>query len=150
MTRAPSPHPRAYTLVEALVASSLLAIGIAAAASMSLALVTQEEISERADRAANYLANAVALCQADCSIDLLPPEPVVKSITIADYTAASSSLDSVPATRVTMEWYSSPAKADSTLSGSGTYSWTGGRQGTVRTASVELLRRNSPSTLAAP
>ena len=49
-----NPHRKAYTLIEALVASSILLIGIAAAASMSLSFVTQEEITERAARAFNF------------------------------------------------------------------------------------------------
>lgn len=52
-----------YTIIEALVASSVLLIGIAAAASMSLQLVTQEEINERANRTFNYIDNAVRLVQ---------------------------------------------------------------------------------------
>ena len=61
MKRLSVTHPlsrlRAYTLIEALVASSILAIGMGAASSMSLALITQEQITERSEKAIAYLEN---------------------------------------------------------------------------------------------
>jgi type II secretory pathway pseudopilin PulG len=145
------PHsPRlshAYTLIEALVASSILVIGIGAAASMSLAFVTQEEISERANKAFSHLDNAVALYQAGVPTSqipgLLPPEPVVTSLTFTDRTITATNLGAIPSTLITVTWTSTGATDDA-----GTARWTGGVQDTTRTASVEAIRTNP--TLAAP
>ena len=74
----------AYTLVEALVGSAVLMIGISAAASLSLSLITQEEINERSVRALNYQDSAAMLIQLGVPSNqiagLLPDEPVVNSI----------------------------------------------------------------------
>lgn len=138
---------RAYTLIETLVASSILMIGIGAAASMSLAFITQEEISERAARAFTHLENAVALYQAGVPAtqipDLLPPEPVVVSLTFSDRSLVSTHLGPIPSSLVTVTWTSNGAAA-----GAGLSKWTGGAQNTTRSASVEVIRTNP--TLAAP
>ncbi len=52
---------RGYTLVEAMVAISLLMLAVAAAAALSMTLVNQEEINARAARALNWHENAVRL-----------------------------------------------------------------------------------------
>lgn len=138
---------RAYTLIEALVASSILMVGVSAAASMSLSFVTQEEIGERAVRAYNHLDNAVALYQSGMNPAeipaLLPPEPVVTSLTFANRTLAATNLGDVPSVLVTVTWKSSGATATA-----GVDRWTGGDPGTTRTASVEVVRADR--TLASP
>jgi hypothetical protein len=138
---------RAYTLIEALVASSVLIIGIGAAASMSLAFVTQEEISERANKAFSHLDNAVALHQAGIPNaripGLLPPEPVVTSLTFTDRTITATNLGTIPSTLITVTW-----TANGSTASAGVSRWTGGVQNTTRTASVEVIRTNP--TLAAP
>jgi Tfp pilus assembly protein PilV len=137
----------AYTLIEALVASSVLVIGIGAAASMSLAFVTQEEISERASKAFSHLDNAVALYQAGVPNSrisaLLPPEPVVTSLTFTDRTIQATNLGAIPSTLITVTW-----TANGSTASSGVSRWTGGVQSTTRSASVEVVRTNP--TLAAP
>lgn len=138
---------RAYTMIEALVASSVLLIGISAAASMSLSFITQEEIAERSARAFNHLENAVALCEAgvDPSLipSLLPPQPVVTSLTFTSGTRNATNLGNVPTTVIQIEWKASDASAASTST-----NWTSGDRDGRRTASVELLR--TTPTLAAP
>lgn len=138
---------RAYTLIEALVASSILMIGIGAAASMSLAFITQEEISERANRAFGYLENAVTLYQAGVPNaripGLLPPDPVVTSLTFTDRTINATNLGNVPSTLITVTW-----SANASTASAGVSRWTGGAQNATRTASVEVIRTNP--TLAAP
>jgi hypothetical protein len=138
---------RAYTLIEALVASSVLIIGIGAAASMSLAFVTQEEISERANKAFSHLDNAVALHQAGIPNTripgLLPPEPVVTSLTFTDRTIQATNLGMIPSTLITVTW-----TANGSTASAGVSRWTGGVQNATRTASVEIIRTNP--TLAAP
>lgn len=52
-----------YTLVEVLVASSILALGISAACVLSLAMVTQEEMTHRMERSISLHENAVRLYQ---------------------------------------------------------------------------------------
>jgi prepilin-type N-terminal cleavage/methylation domain-containing protein len=56
-------HPRGYTLVEVLIASSILAMGISAACALSLAMVTQEEMTHRLERSVNLHENAARLYQ---------------------------------------------------------------------------------------
>ena len=138
---------RAYTLIEALVASSILMIGVGAAASMSLAFVTQEEITERAERAFSHLENAAALYR--CGVDpasipsLLPPNPVVTSLTFTNGTLNATNLGAVPSVVISVTWKSSGAEATSGVS-----RWTGGRQDSTRTASVEVIRTDR--TIPAP
>jgi type II secretory pathway component PulJ len=154
-TMTPSPpslhrqgvNRRGYTLIEALVASSILMIGIAAASSMSLSFITQEEISERAAKAYNHLDNAVALYETGLSpaeiAELLPHADPVTSVTFANLTLAATNLGNVPAAQVTVTWNSTGA-----TSSSGTARWTGGTPGTTRSASVEIVRSNR--TLESP
>ncbi len=138
---------RAYTMIEALVASSVLLIGISAAASMSLAFVTQEETAERSARAFNHLENAVSLCQAGVDpatiTSLLPPQPIVTSLTFTNSSRDAGTLTNLPTVVIQMEW-----KANDASSTSGTTRWTGGDRDARRTASVEVLR--TAPVLAAP
>lgn len=149
MKNTPHGHfpARAYTLIEALVASSVLLIGISAAASMSLAFVTQEEVAERSTRAFNYLENAVALTQAGVPTgsiaSLLPSEPVVTSLTFTAGSRGATNLGNVPTVVVGIEW----KPADATAA-SGVSRWTSGDRDARRTASVEVLL--AQPTLAAP
>jgi len=139
MRRITPIRSRAYTLIEALVASSILLIGIAAAASMSLSFVTQEEITERSARAISYLENASALYQAGVDPSritaLLPADPIVISLTFTDSNLNVTNLGTVPATLVSVTYRSTGA----TESGS-TQRWTGGHKDATRTISVELIR----------
>jgi len=140
---------RAYTLIEALVASSILLIGIAAAGSMSLALVTQEEINERSLVAVNYLDNASTLYH--LGVDpglipaLLPDEPIVESLTSSERTVAVGGLGDVPVTTLTLTYR--PA-APSGTPGAGI--WTGGDDDITRTIEVELVRAGSHLTESLP
>lgn len=54
---------RGYTIVEAMVAVSILMLGVAAAAALSMTMVTQEDINARVSRAVNWQENAVRLYQ---------------------------------------------------------------------------------------
>ncbi|MEQ1840264.1 MAG: prepilin-type N-terminal cleavage/methylation domain-containing protein [Verrucomicrobiales bacterium] len=138
---------KAYTLIEALVASSILLLGIAAAASMSLSFVTQEEITERAARAFNYLDNAVALYQSGVDKNsiaaLLPAEPVVTALTITDSTINATNLGTLPSAVISVTYKSTSASESTSLS-----TWTGGDKTVTRTASVEVIRVNR--TLSSP
>jgi type II secretory pathway pseudopilin PulG len=56
-------RPAGYTIIEAMVAVSLLMLAIGAAAALSMSLVNQEEINARAARALNWQENAARLFQ---------------------------------------------------------------------------------------
>ncbi|MCB1203175.1 MAG: type II secretion system protein [Verrucomicrobiae bacterium] len=151
MKRLSVTHPlsrlRAYTLIEALVASSILAIGMGAASSMSLALITQEQITERSEKAIAYLENAALLYQAGIPESqitaLLPPEPVVTSLTLTPGNLTVSNHEPMPSTLLTVTWKPSDAN-----SSSGVDRWTGGSSTTSRSASINVIRVNP--TLASP
>ncbi|MFT5465966.1 MAG: hypothetical protein ACI8UO_001063 [Verrucomicrobiales bacterium] len=72
---------RGYSLAEALVAGGILMIGISAAASLTLTMNTQEEISWKVARGLNMLENAALIYQihGDWSVPLrfIPPDPDV-------------------------------------------------------------------------
>jgi len=137
----------AYTLIEALVASGILLVGVGAAASMSLAFVTQEEIGERAVKAHNHLDNAVSLYRAGVAPaeipGLLPPEPAVTSLTLTNRSITATNLGSVPSVLVTVTW-----KANGATAAPGVARWTGGHRDAVRSVSVEAVRADR--TLASP
>lgn len=138
---------KAYTLVEALVGSSVLAIGIGAAASMSLTLITQEEINERSVRAFNYLDNATQLMRAGVApadiATILPAEPLVKSLTSSNRDLTVPGLGTVPATTLTMTY--DPAGA-AVANSSTIDEWTGGVKDATRSESVELILGGSHLT----
>ncbi len=52
-----------YTIIEAMVAVSILMLGVAAAAALSMTMVTQEDINARAARAINWQENTLRLYQ---------------------------------------------------------------------------------------
>lgn len=141
---------RAYTLVEALVGSSILLIGVAAAASMSLSLVTQEEINERSVRAFNYLDNAARLYRLGVAPpeieEVLPPEPVVTSLDFSQRDVAVSGIGAIPATTIRITWRTTSA----TSSGGASPDWTGGDPEATRTESVEVIRAGSQLTEPLP
>lgn len=135
-------------MIEALVASSILLIGISAAASLSLTMVTQEEMNERSVTAANYLDNAARLYQLGVDkgqiLNLLPVEPVVDSLTFSErdvtVTIAGGSIISIPAVRMNLTYKATTATANNPVS---TALWTGGNQTVRRTESVEVIRPTS-------
>ena len=147
MTQRPNTAERAYTLIEALVASSVLLIGISAAASMSLAMVTQEEITERSVKAFNYLDNATALYQSGVDKSkiaaMLPAEPLVTALTITDRTINATNLGTLPSALISVTYSSNGATTTSGIS-----RWTGGQKNTTRTVNVEVIRTSR--TLSSP
>lgn len=137
-----------YTLIEALVASGVLLIGVSAASSMSLSLVTQEQINERSVRAFNYLDNAARLYRLGMQPSeipaLLPSESIVNSLTFVPRQVAVSGLTgNVQIMRVTMSYHPSGATEASTV---GDIQWTGGDSATTRSEFVDVFRINSVQT----
>ncbi|MEM7700239.1 MAG: prepilin-type N-terminal cleavage/methylation domain-containing protein [Verrucomicrobiota bacterium] len=140
-----------YTLIEALVASSILLIGIAAAASMSLTMVTQEEINERSVKAINYLDNATRLFQLGVPAGeieaLLPVEPLVSSLTFSSRDLTVPGVGTVPATTLTLTYEPTPATSTNAAA---VAQWTGGDKDATRTISVEVIRAQSTLTETLP
>lgn len=141
-----------YTLIEALVASGVLLIGVSAACSMSLSLVTQEEINERSVRAFNYLDNAARLYRLGMKTSeipaLLPTEAIVDSLTFVPRQVAVSGVDptsphTVQIMRVTMSYH--PSGATESYSGSD-LEWTGGDDAATRSEYVDVFRADSIQT----
>jgi len=71
-------RPRAYTIIEVMVAAGILVVGMAAAAALALTMVSQEEANARVARAFNMQEQAVRLFQLGLDpaevMALLPPE----------------------------------------------------------------------------
>lgn len=81
----------AYSLVEVVVASSVLMIGVGAACVLSLTMIGQEETHVRIARGVNLVENATRLYQLglDSSevLALLPPDKMVASFTASAETS---------------------------------------------------------------
>ncbi|MGY8643005.1 MAG: type II secretion system protein [Verrucomicrobiales bacterium] len=130
-----------YTLIEALVSSAILLIGIGAAASMSLTMLTQEEINERTVQAMNHLENAASLYRlgiepADIEA-LLPQEPAVNSLTFIGKTQAVTGIGTVPTMEITMVF--KPASAPTAW---GSEKAVSGDSTVTRSHTVEVFRSN--------
>jgi type II secretory pathway pseudopilin PulG len=132
-------RPGGYTLVEALVASIILMIGISAAASLSLTMVAQEEINERTGRALNYLENATTLYQLGFSgaeiTALLPQDPAVTSLTVTDQTANVAGLGNMPYGEIAVTFAASSATASWSPG-----QWTGGDSAATRSVTANAYR----------
>jgi Tfp pilus assembly protein PilV len=78
-------HSGGYSLLEVLIAATVLMVGVAAAGFLALASVTQEEMSARISRALNQQEQAARLFQLGMSPSeisaLLPPDPAILSLT---------------------------------------------------------------------
>ncbi|MCB1085561.1 MAG: prepilin-type N-terminal cleavage/methylation domain-containing protein [Verrucomicrobiae bacterium] len=138
-----------YTLIEALVAGVVLMIGVSAASKLTLTLITQDEMNQRAATAMNYQETAVRLFQlgldeADIRL-LLPADPVVDSMTI---TTSSPSI-SLPGGSMTMEsasiavtYHPSPATQSWTAN-----IWTSGDKNATRTTTITAFRSPLSNTV---
>lgn len=136
-----SQKSRGYSLIEALVASSILLIGISAAASLSLAMVTQEEMNERANRAYNHVDNAVRLLQlgvepATINSQILPPNDVLPDMTIEPHAV------NVPGLGTRNRWWIKFGynTAEATASSNSGRLWTGGLNTTSRKQGFYVYR----------
>ncbi|MCB1235215.1 MAG: type II secretion system protein [Verrucomicrobiae bacterium] len=136
---------RGYTIVEALVAGVLLMIGISAAATMSLTMVTQEEISERTSRAMNYLESAARLYEFGMPDDeiegLLPDEPVVTDLNVIEGVEAVAGVGNMTYADVTVTFQ--PTSATTAWS-AGT--WTNGDSSVTRSHTVRVFRASQYMT----
>ena len=129
-----------YTLIEVLVASAILMIGISAASSLSLTMVTQEEMNYRISRSLNVLENCARLYQLGIQpaniygggASLLPNEPAVSSVVAVE--SVSGTLDSCTFTMTIDSMVDTGNWTDG--------EWTGGSQSTPdqRQAVVRAFR----------
>ncbi len=133
---------KAFTLIEALVASSVLLVGICAAASISLAMVTQEEMNERSILAANYLDNATA----PVSIGIEPvrhcrvaPRRTDRRIPHHSRThdLVVTDVGKIDSLTLTMVYQANTATVSNPAA---QIRWTGGEKLARRTESVEVIR----------
>ena len=139
----PNKKKRAYTLIETLVASAVIMVAIGAASSLSLAMVTQEEMSERTVRATNYLENVATLYQLGMNtseiLALLPTEPTVTNLTFTPKTVSITGLGNVDMVDIAMTYLPSNSKG---INATSTKSWTGGNNDITRSHLVEVMRSN--------
>ena len=139
----PKKYKRAYTLIETLVASAVIMLAVGAASSLSLAMVTQEEMSERTVRATNYLENVATLYQLGMNtseiLALLPTESTVTNLTFTPKTVSVTGLGNVSMVEIEMTYRPSNSKG---LNSTSDKSWTGGNNDVSRTHLVEVMRSN--------
>ncbi|MFV1993873.1 MAG: prepilin-type N-terminal cleavage/methylation domain-containing protein [Verrucomicrobiales bacterium] len=128
-----------YSLVEVLVSSAIMLIGISAVASLSLTSVTLEEMNFRISRAMNVQENYARLFMlgmdpADVVL-LVPPDPVVNSIAFV-----SADVGNLESEVITMT-------IDSVIDAGGWSegSWTGGSDSTPPQRQI-VLRAFRPTT----
>lgn len=130
----------AFTLVESLVASAILMIGISAASSLSLAMMTQEEINRRTAEAANIHENAVTMYQMGLDSGeiqtLLPNSQTIKNLTFTTGThVIDSTAGSISYADIALEFFTTPS--------TGTYtagSYIAGESDKTRTTTVRAYR----------
>lgn len=83
----------AYSLIEVVVASTVLMIGVGAACVLSLTMIGQEETHVRVSRALNLVENATRLYRLGLNSSevfaLLPPDKMVTSFTASTQSAPS-------------------------------------------------------------
>lgn len=136
----------AYTLVEAMVACIVLMIGISAASRLSLALLTQDEMNQRASTAFTYQESVARLYQMgfdEAEIrQLVPADPVIESLTITPSTPAVAGLGTIQAATITVSYRPSPATQSWTA-----HTFTSGDKNAVRTVSVTAYRSGLSATV---
>lgn len=88
-----------YTLIEVLVAAFIVAAGVAAAAILSMTMISQQEASARIIRAINYQEQAVRLYQlgldAPTITNILPTESAIVSIQVTQQDVALTNIGTV-------------------------------------------------------
>lgn len=131
----------AYTLVEVLVAASILLIAAAAAAALALATLAQEEANARVARCTNLNEQAARLYQLGLAPDtitaLLPPDPAVVSLTFETQDVFIENLGTVQRADSTLVYTTAPLAGDWSPG-----TWTAGQDSaeTLRTSQVTAFR----------
>lgn len=137
----------AYSLVEVIAASGIIAIAVGAALSLSLATVGQEESGHRTSRAISIGESAARLYRLGLSsaeiIRLLPPDPVVSNIVITEDTPLVSGVGTMQRARIDISFYTSRSDA---VWVAGT--WSGGPGGTASRRSLPTITALRPTARA--
>lgn len=94
MSPSPTPRPRAYTLVEVLIAMGILAMAIGAASKLSLTQSITEELNAKETMAVNYGECAARLWQ----LGMDSPSAFLLAVPNSDRTLMTLGIDSVPST----------------------------------------------------
>ncbi len=145
---------RAYSLVEVMIGSAILMIGVGAACVLSLTMVSQEEGNVRASRALNVFENAVQLYQLGLSpaeaVALLPADPAVLSLSMTPNTSAVTGIGTPERVDAQMQFTTMINKQpsdNSTITWTAG-KWTGGANGSANTRSTEVIAVYRPATRA--
>ncbi len=129
-----------YSLIEVLVAASILIVGVGAAAKLSLIMVTQEEINQRVSVSLSHQEMAVRLYQLGLSQaeveGLLPHDPNVASITYTTGTETISGAAMAP-----LEYLESTMTVNSTPTGAKVAGeWNGGGDTAAAETRINVVR----------
>jgi len=131
----------AYSLIEVLVATGIITMGVAVAASLSFSMTGQEEAGNNISRALAVQENSARLFRLGLSGDeiirLLPPDPLVYSITITEDAPVVTGAGTMDRAIIVIEYDISPV-SETWDAGE----WTGGPGGALsrRTHTVTALR----------
>jgi len=134
-----------YTLIEVLIAAGILVAAVAAAAALSLAITTQEEISAHSAISLNHQEQAAQLWRLGLSgaeiTSLLPPNPKVQTLAFAETDLTVAGIGTVRRAVCTIGFQTTPDAGDWSP-----FAWTGGSQTTqpVRSNSIILIRPITP------
>lgn len=142
-----SGRSAAYSLVEVLAACGIIALGVGAALSLSLATVSQEETGHRTSRAITIGENAARLYRLGLSsaeiIRLLPPDPVVSNIVITEDQPFVSGVGTMNRARIAITFYTSPSDAVWVAG-----IWSGGPGGNASKRSLPTITALRPTVRA--
>ena len=132
-----------YTLVEALVASVLLMMGISAASALTLTLLTQDEMNQRHGVAlaeAELIAQLYHLGLDELEIrQVVPSSTVVETFTLTPGSESVPGVGTLPSASISVQFNPSPA----TESWAGQV-WTAGRKTDSRTIEIQAYRSSLP------
>jgi type II secretory pathway pseudopilin PulG len=143
---------RAYSLVEVMIGSAILMIGVAAACVLSLTMVTQEEGNVRASRALNVFENSMQLYQLGLStsevLALLPADPAVVALTLTPNTSAVAGIGTPERIDAQMQFTTmiNTEPSDGTSIAWSAGKWTGGANGTAHNRLTEVIAVYRPAT----
>jgi hypothetical protein len=138
-----------YSLVEVLAACGIIALGVGAALSLSLATVSQEETGHRIARAVAIGENAARLYSLGLSPDeivrILPPDPVLASITIREDELEVDGVGQMDRAQVDIVLTTSPSNAR-WLEGQ----WSGGAGGESSKRNLPVITALRPKARSGP
>ncbi|MEM6910382.1 MAG: prepilin-type N-terminal cleavage/methylation domain-containing protein [Verrucomicrobiota bacterium] len=107
---------RGYTIIEILIASAVLSLGAAAAASLAMTSTRQEDMNWRIALSLNWHESAATLYRLGHSpseiLDILPPNPDVQTHTITESATTIGALGSLPVATSQLVFRSDPNLAE--------------------------------------